>query len=193
MLLDWYQVSVDVSGIAGDALGILAHLSLPSEKVSAWEAFDSEDIALVIVSNLTLAAVALSAFRASRFWLILGAAGSLALVVILFIEAASPPELVTGLVDSLSERLNQVIPGGLPDVSIPDNPALNISTDTKALAGPWIAFGAALIAFGGCAMALLAGPAGRPTRRCPDCARLVSSQANVCRFCGHRFDDTPVA
>jgi hypothetical protein len=31
------------------------------------------------------------------------------------------------------------------------------------------------------------------TRVCPDCAEQVKEQARVCRFCGYRFDRTPVA
>lgn len=27
----------------------------------------------------------------------------------------------------------------------------------------------------------------QPTKTCPDCAEQVKAQANVCRFCGHRF------
>ena len=33
---------------------------------------------------------------------------------------------------------------------------------------------------------------GEPdTKICPECAETVKAQANVCRFCGHRFDASP--
>jgi hypothetical protein len=187
MLLDWYQVGIDISGIASGPLQVLSPVDLPSQKVSGWEAFDSEDIAIVIVADLSLLAIALSAIRGSRVWLILGTAGCLALATILLILALSPPDIVGGLLEPFTQRLDELLPGGLPDISLPHNGIADISTDTKALAGPWIAFAASVIAFAGCGVALMAG-AGPPTRRCPDCARLVSSQALVCRFCGHRFD-----
>lgn len=39
------------------------------------------------------------------------------------------------------------------------------------------------------------GPAReqRIEKTCPDCAETVLEAANVCRFCGHRFDGDPVA
>lgn len=33
----------------------------------------------------------------------------------------------------------------------------------------------------------------RDQKKCPDCAELVKVDANVCRFCGHRFSEPPVA
>ena len=179
MLLDWYRVGVDVSGTVGGPLNSILP-KLPSQTFSGWESFGSTDIAIVIVGDLTLLALALSWVRASRIALTLATAGSLALVIIIGIVAASPPDIV-------GERLDELLPVDLPQLQLPSNGIIDAGVDTKALAGPWIAFAASVIAFTGCAIALMAG-AGPPTRRCPDCARLVSSQAQVCRFCGHRFD-----
>ena len=36
-------------------------------------------------------------------------------------------------------------------------------------------------------------PAPGDTKTCPACAEIVKAAANVCRFCGHRFDSAPRA
>ena len=37
---------------------------------------------------------------------------------------------------------------------------------------------------------LLASGRGRTSKICPDCAERVQAAARICRFCGHRFDES---
>jgi hypothetical protein len=181
LLLDWYRVGVDVSG----AVGSLVPLHAPSQDFTGWQAFTSSDVAIVVIADLAVLALALSPLTASRLPLALATAGALALVAMLAITAASPPDIV-------GERLDQLLPFQAPPLELPHNGILDAGIETKSLVAPWIALAAAIVALGGCLTALLVG-AGPMTRRCPDCARLVSSQARVCRFCGHRFEPADLA
>jgi hypothetical protein len=176
LLLDWYRVGIDVSG----SIGGLIPVHPPSKDFSGWQAFTSTDIAIAVVADLTVMMIAFSFVRNSRFPLVFATAGALALVLMLVIAATSPPDIV-------GARLNELLPVDVPPLQIPPNGVLDARVDTTARAGVWIGLAAAVVAFCGCAVALLAGT-GPATQRCPDCARLVSAQARVCRFCGHRFD-----
>ena len=181
LLLPWYRVGVDLSG----AVGGLIPLHAPSQDLSGWQAFASTDVAVVVLADLAILMLAISPLVDSRVPLLLATAGSLALVVMLAVTATSPPDIV-------GERLDQLLPIDVPQLRLPQNGILDAAIDTKSLAGPWLALAAAVIALAGSAAALLAG-AGPATRRCPDCARLVSAQARVCRFCGHRFEHDDLA
>jgi Uncharacterised protein family UPF0547 len=177
LLLTWYRVGIDVSG----SLGGLIPVHPPSKDFSGWQAFTSTDVAITVVADLVVLALALSFPTGSRLALVLATAGSLALVLMLAIAATSPPDIV-------GERLNELLPIDVPPLRIPQNGVLDAGIQTTTKPGVWIGLVAAAVAFAGCAVALLAG-AGPATRRCPDCAKLVSAQARVCRFCGHRFDE----
>ena len=43
---------------------------------------------------------------------------------------------------------------------------------------------------GGSLARLLDLVASEPVKRCPDCAETIKAAANVCRFCGYRFETT---
>ena len=176
LLLDWYRVGIDVSG----SIGGLIPVHPPSKDFNGWQAFTSTDIAITVIADLVVMMVAFSFVRGSRIPLFFATAGALALVLMLVLAAASPPDIV-------GERLDQVLPIDVPQLQIPHNGVVDAGLDTTARAGVWIGLAAAVIAFCACTLALLAG-SGPATQRCPDCARLVSAQARVCRFCGHRFD-----
>jgi hypothetical protein len=63
-----------------------------------------------------------------------------------------------------------------------------VSVDTTVLFPPYLALGGfVFVALANAAP--LVGIAPLPgLRRCPDCAKRVPAAANVCRFCGYRFD-----
>jgi zinc-ribbon domain len=179
LLLNWYRVELDLSGSLGGAVSALVPVHLPTQDLSGWQAFSSTDVAIVVVADVSILALALSFVVRSRLPLVLGTAGSLALVAMLVLAAVDPPDIV-------GARLDDLLPVNLPPLQLPHNGIVDAAIDTNARPGVWIALAAGIVALIGSGIALVTG-ADPATRRCPECAKLVSSQARVCRFCGHRF------